>query len=405
MATQKNIFSRVQAPDPKFDGVINDIYDKLAHLSTVPASVTPTPTPTPVTPVFTGGSSSSSSSSSTSYAFTDVPLLSAVPSNNPVTGAPYAVDGVLVDVGGVLYRYAGGPTYQWQVVEVAEEAVANAEWLTGVAGTNTITATTVTTYAALAAGFLVRMIPANTNSGATTLAVNGIAAGAVTKNGTTALSGGELLAGKIALLLWDGTRWQIIGVIAPISATLLASDANGVPSVAALATDKIYIGSAGALPVAQTISGDATLAASGALTLATVNGSPGTYGDGTHVSQVTVNAKGLDTTVASVAITGAPGDFAAVGNLEATTVGKGLQIKAGSNARVGTGTLVGGTLLVANTSVTANTLIFLTDQGNGVTANIGALYVSARVNGTSFTVSSTNALDTSDFAYLLIETL
>lgn len=58
-----------------------------------------------------------------------------------------------------------------------------------------------------------------------------------------------------------------------------------------------------AVPI--TASGDATGTQSGSnlpLTLATVNGAPGTFGSATQVSQVTVNAKGLATTVASVSI-------------------------------------------------------------------------------------------------------
>lgn len=53
------------------------------------------------------------------------------------------------------------------------------------------------------------------------------------------------------------------------------------------------------------LTGDGTAAGPGsaALTLATVNSSPGTFGDATHVPTVTVNGKGLATTVTSTAIT------------------------------------------------------------------------------------------------------
>lgn len=216
-------------------------------------------------------------------------------------------------------------------------------------------------------------------------------------------------------------------VTLPVSATLIASNANRQPIAAALPSADIYVGNVSNLPVAVAVSGDVTLSNAGAVTLNTVNATTGTFGDATHVAQVTVNGKGLVTAAASVAITGAAptgaaggdlsgtypnpsvakasGDFPVSGNIEAVTVGKGLQVKAGTNARVGTGTLVGGTLLVANTSVTANTLIFITGQAGGVLANIGYIYVSARVNGTSFTVSSLNPLDTSNFAYFLVESI
>jgi hypothetical protein len=79
----------------------------------------------------------------------------------------------------------------------------------------------------------------------------------------------------------------------------------------------------------------------------------------------------------------------------------GFAVVEGSNSKQGTATLVGGTKTVANTSVTANSRIFLTAQSLGGTA--GALYVSARVAGTSFTVTSTSGSDTSTFAYEIFE--
>jgi hypothetical protein len=82
----------------------------------------------------------------------------------------------------------------------------------------------------------------------------------------------------------------------------------------------------------------------------------------------------------------------------------GIIFKAGSNARTGTGTLSGGTLAVANTSVTSTSQVFIQDTGGGVLANIGALYVASQTAGTGFTVTSSNALDTSTFRYWIFET-
>jgi len=92
------------------------------------------------------------------------------------------------------------------------------------------------------------------------------------------------------------------------------------------------------------------------------------------------------------------------GNIAMVVAGDGLKIKEGSNARMGVATLgAGGTIVVNNTSITANTRIFLTTQTAGGT--VGSPYVSATSVGTSFTISSTNAADTSTVAYLLIEAL
>lgn len=79
----------------------------------------------------------------------------------------------------------------------------------------------------------------------------------------------------------------------------------------------------------------------------------------------------------------------------------GLRVKEGSNARMGTATLVAGTVTVNTTAVTANSRVFLTAQTTG--AGPGALRISARVAGTSFTITSTNAADTSSVAWMIVE--
>ena len=91
----------------------------------------------------------------------------------------------------------------------------------------------------------------------------------------------------------------------------------------------------------------------------------------------------------------------AAGAVDVQTAGQGLKVAEGSNAKQGTAVLVAGTVTVANTSVTVNSRIFLTTQAPGGTA--GFLVVSARVAGTSFTILSSNAADTSTVAYEIFE--
>ncbi len=83
------------------------------------------------------------------------------------------------------------------------------------------------------------------------------------------------------------------------------------------------------------------------------------------------------------------------------TAGGGIAVKEGTDARSGVATLVAGTVTVENTSVTDDTRIQLTAQDAG--AAPGALYVSARVAGESFTITSTSGTDTSQVAYFLVE--
>lgn len=89
------------------------------------------------------------------------------------------------------------------------------------------------------------------------------------------------------------------------------------------------------------------------------------------------------------------------GFVDVSTVGKGFAAAEGANAKQGTAVLVAGTVTVANTSVTANSRIFLTAQVLGGTQ--GILAVTARVAGTSFTITSSNAADTSTVAYEIFE--
>ena len=89
-------------------------------------------------------------------------------------------------------------------------------------------------------------------------------------------------------------------------------------------------------------------------------------------------------------------------NYDCTTPGSGLQIKEGSNCKQGTATLNGTTaVVVSNTSVTASSRIFLTINTPGGTP--GSPYVSARSAGTSFSIKSTGASDTSTVAYEIFE--
>lgn len=84
-----------------------------------------------------------------------------------------------------------------------------------------------------------------------------------------------------------------------------------------------------------------------------------------------------------------------------TVSSAGLRVFEGSNAKQGVATLVGGTVTVANTSVTAASRIMLTVNAPGGT--VGTPYVSARVAGASFTISSTSGADTSTVAYQIFE--
>lgn len=53
----------------------------------------------------------------------------------------------------------------------------------------------------------------NANTGAATINVSGLGAKAITKNGTTALASGDIPAGSVRQVMYDGTRFQIISQV------------------------------------------------------------------------------------------------------------------------------------------------------------------------------------------------
>lgn len=82
-------------------------------------------------------------------------------------------------------------------------------YLTGVSGTNTITASS-NLGLTLIAGMEFRLIAAETNTGAVTLNIDGIGAKSITKFGATALTAGDIPAGALVKVAYDGTRYQLI---------------------------------------------------------------------------------------------------------------------------------------------------------------------------------------------------
>jgi hypothetical protein len=103
-------------------------------------------------------------------------------------------------------------------------------------------------------------------------------------------------------------------------------------------------------------------------------------------------------------VIGGGGLNAGVGQVDVPQMGQGLAVKEGANAKQGTFVLSGAaTTTVANTSVTANSRILLTTQALGTVTSASTLAVSSRVAGTSFTVTPSQATDTSTIAFEIVE--
>lgn len=103
-------------------------------------------------------------------------------------------------------------------------------------------------------------------------------------------------------------------------------DDEGV-TITSLSSGQLLIANnAGTVFENKSVSGDATLANTGALTLATVNSNVGSFGSATAAPAVTVNAKGLVTAVTTNTITPAVGSITGLG----TGVATALAVNVGS---------------------------------------------------------------------------
>jgi hypothetical protein len=86
----------------------------------------------------------------------------------------------------------------------------SADKLLTVTGTDTYVATASPALTAYAAGNLFSLVVPNTNTGAATINIDGLGAKAITRTGTTALVAGDMIATEVVIVVYDGTRFQLI---------------------------------------------------------------------------------------------------------------------------------------------------------------------------------------------------
>jgi hypothetical protein len=79
-----------------------------------------------------------------------------------------------------------------------------------VSGTDTYTGTMSPALTAYAAGNTFTFVVPNTNTTSCTLNIDGLGAKALTRDGSTALVAGDLVAGSEILIVYDGTRFQVL---------------------------------------------------------------------------------------------------------------------------------------------------------------------------------------------------
>lgn len=138
----------------------------------------------------------------TSYSTTPANNNASPPSGAPEGMAPSAVNDTIRQI----------------MADIAVEAQTNqVKTLGSVAGTNTITGSMSPALTVYSAGMIVVFTPANSNTGATTLSINGLSARSIVKYDGDALVSGDLVAGVPALLVASGSQFVLLN---PQSANL-----------------------------------------------------------------------------------------------------------------------------------------------------------------------------------------
>ena len=82
--------------------------------------------------------------------------------------------------------------------------------LTSVSGTDTITAVGAPVVAAYAAGQMFYFVATGDNTTSVTINIDGLGAKAVTRDGSVALVAGDIKSGEVVVVVYDGTRFQVV---------------------------------------------------------------------------------------------------------------------------------------------------------------------------------------------------
>jgi hypothetical protein len=266
--------------------------------------------------------------------------------------------------------------------------------LISITGTDTVLGTMSPTLTAYAAGQLFYFIASGANTGAVTLNIDGLGAKAITRDGSTALAAGDINSGEIVVVIYDGTRFQMINAAnsfgnTTINGTLTVTGNTGLQANVSV-TSALSVGGTFAVTGAATLG--STLAVTGKSNLPTVS----TASANAAVAVIT------DLRVAGASITSANVGTAVVTtgtvtNLTATSASV-ASVNAGvallTTATVTNLTATGASIASANAGV-AN-ITDLRAVGASVTsANLGTAVVTngtvTNLTATSASVASVNA--------------
>ncbi|NBW12532.1 MAG: hypothetical protein EBR82_31350, partial [Caulobacteraceae bacterium] len=274
--------------------------------------------------------------------------------------------------------------------------------LVTVTGTDTITGSMSPQLTAYAAGQLFYFVANAANTGPVTINIDSLGAKAITRDGSTALAAGDINSGEVVVVIYDGTRFQMINAAnsfgnTTINGTLTVTGNTGLQANVSI-TSTLSVGGTFAVTGAATLG--STLAVTGksdlpTVSTASINAAVALITTGTvtnltasGASIASANIGNLQFTAASIASINA--GVAVITNLTAT--GASIASANVGNAVITAATVTGASIASANVGtavITTGTVTNLTSTSASV-ASINAA-VALITTGTVTALTATGA--------------
>jgi hypothetical protein len=264
-----------------------------------------------------------------------------------------------------------------------------AKLIASVAGVDTVTGIMSPTLTAYAAGQLFYFVAAGANTGAVTLNIDGLGAKTVTRDGATALAAGDINSGEIVVVIYDGTRFQMINAAnsfgnTTINGTLTVTGNTGLQANVSI-TSALSVG--GTFNVTGAAALGSTLAVTGKADLPTVSTASinaavavVTTGTVTNLTSTSASIASVNAGVALLTTATVTDLTASSASIASANIGN-LQFTAASIASINAGVAVVTNLTATSASIAS--------------ANVGTAVITTgtvtNLTSTSASVASANA--------------